>query len=241
MKNTLLGIVVVCICFSCEYLPRELTNEEVINGLRQALTIGSENAANLASEKDKGFWQNELIHIPLPPEAEMVKSVLNGTALAQATLTLLGFNQQLIDFEKSLNNAAEIAAKGAFEIFANAVKGMTIADGFAILRGDDDAATQYLRLHTTEPLTNAFMPIVASAIAEVKIITDFWNPIIGTYNTVNALPFVNLGEPVNPNLDEYVTGKAIDGLMKLIEIEELKIRTDPLARVTPLLRRVFGQ
>jgi hypothetical protein len=239
--------LVACILFSCEYLP--LTNEEVIDGLKQALTIGAETASTSASVEN-GFWGNDLIRIPLPPEAQAVKNTLDAlqNPILLGVLQLAGFNAQMVDFERSLNRAAERAAVGAFNIFAGAVREMTIADGFAILNGGETAATDYLREKTTVPLKASFSPIIIAAIAEVEVITQFWNPIINTYNNVNSaiatlppiLGISPLGDPVNPDLEEFITDKAIDGLMKLIAEQEKKIRTDPLEQVTPLLRRVFG-
>jgi hypothetical protein len=114
----------------------------------------------------------------------------------------------------------------------NAIKEMTIADGFAILRGNDNAATQYLKDKTTAQLKVKFNPVVKNAIQKVEV-TKYWNPIINTYNKV---PFV---EKMNPDLEDYVTTKAMDGLFLMIAKEETKIRKDPMARVTDLLKKVF--
>jgi len=199
-----------------------LTNNEVIRGLKEALEIGAKKAASMAS-KINGYYKNPKIKIPFPPDAKKVKIVAES----------LGMKKQVREFEKTLNRAAEEAAKQAAPIFLNAIKQMTIKDGFTILKGSDDAATEYLRKKTTTPLKIKFRPVVKRAIKKVHV-TKYWNPIVTKYNQV---PFT---KRVNPDLDEYVTDKGLQGLFYLIAQEEKKIRKNPAARVTELLRRVFG-
>lgn len=199
-----------------------LTNDEVIRGLKEALSVGTNNAAAIASKID-GFYKNPKIKIPFPPDAQKVKTVAEN----------LGMKKQVDKFVETLNRAAEEAAKEAAPIFINAIKQMTIEDAFKILRGSDDAATQYLKRKTSAPLTAKFRPVVKRAIQKVEV-TKYWNPIITRYNQV---PFVN---KANPDLDAYVTERALHGLFTLIGDEEKKIRKNPTARVTELLRRVFG-
>lgn len=200
-----------------------LTNDEVIRGLKEALSIGAKNASNRAS-KFNGFYKNPRIKIPFPPEANNVKK----------TVEALGMRKQVDKFVETLNRAAEEAAKKAAPIFLDAIMQMTIQDGFEILNGPDDAATAYLKRKTTAPLTREFKPVVKQAIDKVQV-TRYWNPIATTYNQV---PFA---KKVNPDLDAYVTERALAGLFKLIADEEKKIRKDPAARVTELLRKVFGR
>ncbi|HEY0029586.1 MAG TPA: DUF4197 domain-containing protein [Bacteroidia bacterium] len=199
-----------------------LTNDEVINGLKDALTIGTNNSSAFASKVD-GFYKNPALFIPFPPEAQKVKE----------WATKLGMNAQLDQFVMTLNRSAEEATKDAAPVFVNAIKGMSIGDGFAILKGADNAATQYLKDKTTAELRLKFTPVVQNAINKVEL-TKYWNPIINGYNKV---PFV---EKQNPDLTAYVTDRAMAGLFKLIADEELKIRKDPVARVTDILKRVFG-
>ncbi len=199
-----------------------LTNDEVISGLRDALTVGTNNSSAFASKID-GFYKNPTLFIPFPPEAQKVKD----------WATKLGMNDQLDKFVMTLNRSAEEAAKDAAPVFVNAIKGMSIGDGFAILKGSDNAATQYLRDKTTAELRQKFTPVVQNAINKVEL-TKYWSPIINNYNKV---PFV---EKQNPDLTAYVTDRAMEGLFKLIADEELKIRKDPVARVTDILKRVFG-
>jgi len=200
-----------------------LTNSEVIAGLKEALTIGARESATFASAVD-GFYKNPKIAIPWPAEAQTVKDVLSKT----------GFTKQIAAFEESMNRAAEEAAKGAFDVFAGAVREMTIQDGFAILNGGDMAATDYLREKTSIPLNQKFSPIVKNAIDKVNV-TSYWNPLVNAYNMVPGVT------KQNPNLEDYITGRAIDGLMTLIAEQEMKIRQDPAAQVTALLKKVFGK
>jgi hypothetical protein len=199
-----------------------LTNDEVIKGLKEALTVGTNNSSTLAAKAD-GFYKNPKIFIPWPEEAKDMK----------AKLIKMGMTKKISEFETSLNRAAEEAAKKAAPVFVDAVTGMSVQDGFAILKGADTAATGFLRKTTYTPLRDKFLPIVKEAVAKVKV-TSYWNPLVTTYN---KLPGV---KKQNPDLDEYVTNKAINGLMLLIMDEEIKIRKDPMARVTDLLKKVFG-
>ena len=199
-----------------------LKKSEVSLGLKEALIIGAKSAASRASRVN-GYYKNPLIFIPFPPEAKMMKQ----------TLEALGFKNQIRQFTKKLNRAAEQAAKKAAPIFIQAIKGLTVQDAVGILRGPDNAATRFLQRKTSRQLTRKFRPVVRHAINKVHL-TQYWNPLVRRYNQV---PFV---KKVNPNLDDYVTQRAVSGLFKLIAREEKKIRKNPAARVTDILRRVFG-
>ena len=202
-----------------------LTNDEVISGLKEALGVGIKNSVNLTSITD-GFLNNTAIRLPFPEDAlKVIQKALE-----------LGLDKQVEKFETTLNRAAEEATKEALPIFTDAIKNMTIGDGFAILKGGNGAATKYLKDKTTEQLKTAFRPKVDAAIATVKL-TDYWNPIITKYNSVMTL---SGGQKLNPDLNAYVTQKAIDGLFYMVEQEENKIRLDPVARVSDLLKKVFG-
>lgn len=201
---------------------KPLTNEEVIKGLREALNVGTNNSTASASKTD-GFYKNPLVFIPFPPEAEKVKN----------TVVNLGMQKQVDDFVMTLNRAAEEASKEAAPVFLDAIRNMSIADGFKILKGADNAATEYLRTNTSSTLTTKFTPIVKNAIQKVEV-TKYWNPIITKYNMIPGV------QKQNPDLDQYVTSKALEGLFKLIAGEEKKIRTDPVARINDILKRVFG-
>ncbi len=199
-----------------------LTNDDIVKGLREALNQGSLKAGSQASQLD-GFYKNDLIKIPFPSDAKDMRS----------TLIKMGMQKQVNDFEKQLNRAAEDAARKAAPIFLKAISKMTITDGMNILKGKDDAATQFLKTNTNAQLQAAFLPIAKESLQKVNI-TKYWKPLFSTYNKV---PFV---KKVNPDLNAYVTDRAIEGLFKLVAQEELKIRKDPVARTSDILKKVFG-
>lgn len=203
----------------------KLTNDEVIAGLREALNVGIKNSVDLTSITD-GFWKNDMIRIPFMDDAIKVK---------QKALEW-GLDGQVEKFEITMNRAAEEATKEALPIFVDAIKNMSVSDGFAILNGGDGAATKFLKDQTTSKLVAAFSPKVETAIAQVKL-TEYWNPIITKYN--NAMSITG-GQKLNPDLNKYITERAISGLFLMVEQEENKIRKDPMARVTDLLQKVFG-
>jgi hypothetical protein len=200
-----------------------LTEGEVVQGLKQALNVGVDKGATQASQVD-GFFKNELIKIAVPPEAQKVAE----------TLRKMGLGDQVDKFTLSLNRAAEDAAKKSKPIFVKAVTSMTVPDAISILKGQDDAATQYLRKSTNEDLFKTFYPVVDSTLKLNKA-TQYYTDIVNTYN---QLPLV---KKVDPDLKAYATQKTIDGLYLLIAQEEKKIREDPVARVTDLLKKVFSQ
>jgi hypothetical protein len=203
----------------------DLTNEEVISGLKEALNFGIKNAVDLSSVTD-GFLKNDMIRLPFPPDAIKVREkALN-----------LGLSKQVATFEETMNRAAEEATKKALPIFIDAIKNMSVSDGFSILKGGDGAATKFLKNQTSNQLLTAFAPVVKEATTKVQL-TAYWNPLITKYNT--AMTFSG-GQKLDPDLDAYITQKAIDGLFYLVEIEENKIRKDPLARVSDILVKVFG-
>ena len=240
MKKTILSISLISIGLtSCDVLNEAaeilvidsgestpaLTNNEVISGLKEALNIGIKNSVDLTSVQD-GFLGNAEIRLPFPEDAIKVKE----KALSW------GLDNQVEKFETNLNRAAEEATKEALPIFKDAILGMSISDGFSILNGGEGAATKFLKDRTTAQLVTAFSPKVEAAISKVKL-TDYWEPIINKYNGAMTLTG---GEKINPDLNEYVTERAITGLFLMVEKEENKIRQDPIARVTSLLQKVFG-
>ena len=203
----------------------DLTNEEVISGLKEALNVGIKNAVNLSSVTD-GFLKNDVIRLPFPPDAIKVREKAIN----------FGLSKQVTTFEETLNRAAEEATKKALPIFVDAIKNMSVSDGFSILKGGDGAATKFLKSQTSNQLVLAFAPVVKEATTKVQL-TAYWNPIITRYNSAMTL---SGGQKLDPDLDAYITQKAIDGLFYLVETEENKIRKDPLARVSDILVKVFG-
>ncbi len=200
-----------------------LSNEDIVQGLKEALTIGSNNSASNASKVD-GYYKHPVIKIPFPPDAQKVEKTARSA----------GMGSQVDTFVLKMNRAAEDAGKTVAPIFVDAVKNMTITDGVGILRGNNDAATVYLRNNTSDALKIKFKPIIQASIDRVQVM-KYWKPLIDNYNRI---PFVT---KINPDLNEYICNKALDGLFYLVAQEELKIRKDPMAQVTDILKKVFGQ
>lgn len=198
------------------------TEGEVASGLKQALEFGANYASNNASATD-GFFKNPLIRIPFPPEVQR----------AEKTLRDLGFNKLTDDFILSINRGAEQAARQAGPIFVSAIRQMTINDAWNILRGGENAATEFLKRTTTAELTNKFKPVITTSLNNVDA-TKYWGDITTNYNKI---PFVT---KINTDLNQYVTDMALAGLFQLVAQEEAKIRKDPLARTTDLLKKVFA-
>jgi len=196
---------------------------DIVKGLKEALTVGISKGSAEASKTD-GFFKNELIKIVVPPEAQKVTS----------TLRKLGLGKEVDKFTLSLNRAAEDAAKKSKPIFVKAITSMTITDALGILKGEDDAATKYLQKTTNKDLYDTFFPVVDSTLNLNKA-TQYYADLVKTYNEI---PLV---KKVNPDLKGYATQKTIDGLYTLIAQEEKKIRKDPAARVTDILKTVFGK
>lgn len=200
-----------------------LSNSEIVSGLRQALEVGARNAGSKLSAQN-GFFGNALIKILLPPEVKNAESLMRQFGLSQlADQTIL-----------SMNRAAEDAANKAVPIFINAITTISIQDGLNILTGGNNAATNYLKSRTTTELTNAFRPVIQNSLNKLNVAT-YWNQLFSNYN---KLPIVR--KKVNPDLTAYVTERALNGLFVTIAQEEANIRTNPSARVTDLLKKVFG-
>lgn len=199
-----------------------LSKAEIGKGLKEALFVGLTNSV-LKTSKKNGYLGNSLIKIPFPKEASVVKN----------TLSKLGMNSLSGKVETSLNRAAENAATAAKPIFMAAITKLTFADVMGIYKGGNNAATEYLKKATTNELQQAFRPSISSSLKKVHA-TKYWGELMGRYNKI---PFM---KKVNPDLTSYVTSQAITGLFKEISKEEGKIRQDPKARTSTLLKRVFG-
>jgi RNA binding exosome subunit len=196
----------------------------VASGLKEALTIGTGNAVTSVSKVD-GYFGNKMIKILMP---EKIQTVANA-------LGKLGYQKQVDDFVLSMNRAAEKAAPKAKEVFIDAIKQMTIEDAKKILNGGNTAATDYFKSKTSKKIFESFQPIISSSMNEVGV-TRSYNEMMGKYTS--SVPFA---KKETLDLNAYVTNKASDGLFYMVGQEEKKIRTDPSARVTDLLKNVFGK
>lgn len=202
--------------------PAPLTTAEVIQGLKEALIKGVSKGTDLVSQVD-GYFKNPEIKIPFPPEVKKVEDRLRQ----------IGLGNEVDKFVMTLNRGAEDAAKQAAPIFIEAIRAMTIDDAWAILKGEDDAATQYLKRTTSGLLKEKFKPVIQNSLNKVNA-TKYYGDIVTRYNQI---PFV---QKVNPDLDDYATDKAIEGLFLMVAKEEKNIRDNPVARTTEILKRVFG-
>lgn len=198
-----------------------LSNDEIVAGLKEALSVGGSKAAQTVSAAD-GFFGDAAIKILMPEEAKKVEQKLRS----------LGMGKQVDNAILSMNRAAEDAAKSAAPIFANAVKGMSFSDALSILRGSDNAATTYLKDKTSNALTEAFRPVIEGSLEKVNA-TKYWNTVFTTYNKFST-------DKVNTDLNAYVTEKALAGIFYQLAQEEASIRKDPVARTTEILKKVFG-
>lgn len=198
-----------------------LGTDEIAAGLKQALSIGAETAGKNLSSLN-GYFGNAAIKILMPDEAKKVEQKLRA----------IGLGKQVDEAILSMNRAAEDAAKSAAPIFVNAIKQMSIQDAAGILKGGDFAATDYLKGKTTNALTESFRPVIEKSLAKVDA-TQYWNTVFTAYNKVSL-------SKVNSDLSAYVTEKALSGIFYQVGQEEQKIRKDPMARTTDLLKNVFG-
>lgn len=200
-----------------------VTNADIVSGLKQALNIGIDKQVSKLTLKD-GFYKNELVKIVLPQELRKVDKTLRD----------IGLGNLADEGLKVLNRAAEDAVKEATPIFVNAVTNITFADARNILLGNDKAATSYLEANTSKALYSKFHPIIKSSFQKVGA-DEIWKNLINKYN---SLPIVF--NKVNPDLTDYVTNEALDGVYTMIAIQEKGIRTNIASRTNTLLQRVFA-
>ncbi len=241
IKRYTSGITMIALIFSVSWLTTDLhaqsdnlfkktlktvvpgSGGDIDQGLKQALEFGVKEAVNSLSAENG--YLNSQYKILIPEEAKVIISKVKMVPGFQDV------EQQLID---KMNKAAELAAKKATPIFVDAIKSLSIKDATNILMGKNDAATRYLETETRPALYSSFLPVIQSALDEVNART-YWTSVITAYN---GIPFV---KKVNPELDDYVNNKGLDGLFGLIQVKEEKIRTDQSQRTTDLLKKVFGQ
>lgn len=252
------GLIFVSSCDLIEDSGIELSNEEVIEGLKNALQVGTDTAVSQAN-KAGGFLNNEIIKIVLPDEANklldftntignnpniplLLQPIVNPLLDQIAGPAITNLTDNLLT---QMNTAAENASEKATPIFVEAITGITIGDGFEILNGDNKAATSYLETNTTSSLSTAFKPDIQNALEAINA-QQTWENLGEKYNmAVQVLDFVpelypNGLEPINTDLAGHTTDKALGGLFHLVGEEEKQIREDPVARVTSILQKVFG-
>jgi hypothetical protein len=198
-----------------------LTNDEIVSGLKEALSQGATNSSGKVSAVD-GFLKDAAIKILLPEQVQKVEKKMR----------MLGMGKMVDNAILSMNRAAEDASKSATPIFIDAIKKMSFTDALNILKGTDTAATGYLRKTTSNPLTDAFRPVIETSLAKTDA-TKYWKDVFSVYNKFS-------NEPVNTDLNAYVTEKALYGIFFYVAEEEKKIRKDPAARATDILKKVFG-
>ncbi len=198
-----------------------LSSSEIVSGLKEALSIGAQKSGDKLSATD-GFFKDAAVKILLPEQVREVESKMR----------MLGLGKTVDNAELSLNRAAEDASKAAAPIFLSAIKKMTVTDALNILRGSDTAATGYLRKTTSPELITAFRPIIEESLKKVDA-TKYWKDVFNTYNKFTS-------NPVDTDINSYVTTKALDGIFYYVAQEEIGIRKNPAARVTDILKTVFG-
>jgi hypothetical protein len=225
----LLAILVFSLSFSsCDVLNKlpagvGITDAEAAEGIRQALDKGVDTGISFLNKTD-GFFGNELYKVLLPPDAKKIENTLRD----------LGFGNMVDKAILQINRAAEDAVGYAKPIFVDAIKQMTITDAINIVKGADNAATNYFREKTTQQLIEAFTPTIKASLDKLNA-TKYYADVVNKYNN-----FPTTLKKINPDLPLYVVGKAVDALFDRIAKEELNIRTNAAARTTEVLRKVFG-
>lgn len=219
-KYSFLMGVILLLSLTAFYKPTQ--DDMMTRGLKEALNVGTKNAVGLASKVD-GYYKNPKIMIPFPPEVKNVAQKMKD----------VGLQKPVDDFVLSMNRAAEGAATEATPIFLGAIKGMTVADAGKLLKGGDYAITDFFRRKTDGQLIEKFTPVVAAQMNKMKVVNN-WSSVQSSYNKI---PFVKKSS-FDPT--SYTVRKAVDGLYILMADEEKKIRTNPAARTTDVLKKVFG-
>ena len=246
MKNIIpFSTVLLFVVTSCSQLQqavqtldtnRPLTQNEIIAGLKEALIVGADSSAARLG-KTNGYYGDELVKILLPPEADQIVKNISR---------IPGGDKLIQDVILRINRAAENAASEAAPIFVNSIKSITINDAIGILKGPDNAATEYLKKTTYNQLSDLYRPKIKASLDKKLVAgistTESWDKLTGEWNKLAGSMVGRVAgfKPVNYALDEYLTNKALDGLFLKIADQEKQIRHNPVARVTALLKRVFG-
>ncbi len=198
-----------------------LSTDEIVAGLREALAVGAEKSAGRLSAMD-GFFKDAAVKILMPEDVRKLEGKLRA----------VGMGKLVDETIVNLNRAAEDASKAAAPIFIDAIKKMSVQDAIGILRGKDTAATSYLKRVTSNELTNSFRPVIEGSLKKVDA-TRYWKDVFDVYNRFSATP-------VTSDINEYVTERALRGIFYYIGEEEKKIRSNPAARASDILKKVFG-
>ncbi len=260
MKSlTLIFFAIFCITTvnSCDILKQiakdydptqsgQLTEREVIQGLKSALEVGTKAGVDQLATAN-GYLRDEAVKILLPSELQSAIAQLKSTSAGRKL-----YDELIKDIEEdmivSLNRAAEKAVVKAKPIFVNAITSMTIQDGFNILKGSDDAATSYLRNKTFNQLVNAFKPDIKNVLDDPivynKSSEQLYSTFVKTYNDVERNDIVNVLNlsPINQkDLASFVTERALDGMFQKVALKEKDIRDNPSARINDILKKVFAQ
>lgn len=198
-----------------------LSSDQIVSGLKEALSLGAQKSGDKLSATD-GFFKDAAVKILLPQQVQDVEKKMR----------MFGMGKLVDNAELSMNRAAEDASKSAAPIFLSAIRQMTVTDALQILRGTDTAATGYLRKTTSPQLTSAFMPVIEASLKKTDA-AKYWNEVFTAYNRFSS-------KKVDTDINSYVTGKALDGLFYYVAQEEISIRKNPADRVTDILKTVFG-
>ncbi|MEO8854757.1 MAG: DUF4197 domain-containing protein [Ginsengibacter sp.] len=199
-----------------------LSSDEIVSGLKEALSLGAQKSSDKLSAVD-GFFKDAAVKILLPKQVQDIESKMR----------MFGMGKLVDNAELSMNRAAEDAAKSAAPIFLSAIKQMTVTDALNILRGQDTAATAYLRKTTTPELVSSFKPVITESLKKTDA-AKYWKDVFNAYNRFSS-------KPVDTDINSYVTGKALDGIFYYVAKEEVDIRQNPAARATDLLKQVFAK
>ncbi len=220
-------IVVLSSCDALKNLPVGtsigVTEAEAGQGIKEALSQGLANAV-LKLNKEDGFYKDALYKVLLPPDAKKIESALRGVGMGNIV------NKAILQ----INRGAEDAAGYAKPIFVDAIKNMTLQDAIGLVRNGDTSATHFFREKTTAKLMAAFLPVIQTSLNRVNA-TKYYGDIVNTYNS-----FPTTFTKINPDLANYVTGKATNALFDLVAKEEVNIRNNFAARTTDILKKVFG-
>ena len=239
MKKLILSALIIFSLSSCDELLDVLnsggtaggglaaiTQGEAASGLKQALEVGVTNGTSFLGKKD-GFLKNAAYKILMPAEVQNAITKIKANPLSNALAS-----PYLDKVENSMNTGAENAMAEAKPIFVNAIKSMSISDAIGIVTGGEGAATNYLKAKTSSNLKSKFTPVIKSSLDKINI-NEPWTKVSNAYNMV-------MGKKVQTNLNDYVTDKAMTALFSQVKQEEDKIRANPIARTTDLLKKVFG-